>query len=515
MIIGLFFGTIVAYLFIGYYASKRAKGLDDYYIAGRNAGPMFVLGTFAASWLSATGVVGYAGASYTSGIGTVIMWGGIPGFMLAVLCIVTKLYRSNSWTMFDFFANRWNDKKLAYISVFLMFFGLFPYLLSQVMGSANILAGVTGIDYKSMILIVCVVFAALTLSGGAWSVTVTDTSMLFIIFFAFFFLCPFVISYEGGWNAIMAGQMLTNPERFKWTGAALTATGAISINLIWMCGLIAGPHQGSRILIAKDERTALSGVILANTLGTIFVWVMHTMSHGLFSHIKGIKPDQVTVTMFLSLPQEILGALGISALFAAALSTATTMLLTLAMGVGKDVVKRLNPDLSDASMLRITKYSVVGFAVLVGLFAYFSVSAVATWGEAGSAVFACAYFPLLIFGLNWKRATREGAYAALLGGGGIFLVLWIGWKFAGWKMPFGFQPVLFGLIAGLLLMFVVSLMTKPDPKDIAFYESLQTPPKNAFNPATDKSFRYCCAFAVIVGLLFWLAAFTILPGPIV
>ncbi len=114
MIAGLFFGTIILYLIIGYYASKRAKGLDDYYIAGRNAGPLFVLGTFAASWLSATGVVGYSGASYANGIGTVVMWGGIPGFMMAVLFIVPKLYRSNSWTMFDFFANRWDDKQIAY-----------------------------------------------------------------------------------------------------------------------------------------------------------------------------------------------------------------------------------------------------------------------------------------------------------------------------------------------------------------------------------------------------------------
>ena len=514
MVITIFIGTIIAYLIIGYYASKRAKGLDDYYIAGRNANALFVLGTFAASWLSATGVVGYSGASYVNGIGTVIMWGGIPGFMLAVLCIVPKLYRSNSWTMFDFFAKRWNDEKLAFISVFLMFFGMFPYLLSQVMGSANILAGVTGIDYQTMILIVCVVFAALTLSGGAWSVTVTDTSMMFIIFFAFFFLCPFVIAYEGGWDTIMTGQMMTNPERFKWTGAGLTAAGAISINLIWMCGLIAGPHQGSRILIAKDERTAMSGVILANTFGTLFVWVMHTMAHGLFSFKQGISPNQATVTMFLSLPYEALGALGISALFAAALSTATTMLLTLAMGVGKDVVKRMNPDLSDEKMLKITKISVIGFAVLVGLFAYFSASAVAAWGEAGSAVFACAYFPLLIFGLNWKHATRQGAYAGLLGGGGIFLTLWIGWKFFGWQLPFGFQPVMFGLVGALLLMFVVSLITKADPKDVAFYESLQTPPKNAFNPKTDGSFKFYCALAVIVGICFWIAAFTILPGPI-
>jgi len=513
MIIVIFIVTLIAYLAIGTIASKRAAGLDDYFVAGRNAGQLLVLGTFAASWVSATGIVGYTGASYKNGPGTVIMWGAVPGFMLAVLFIVSKLYRTESWTMFDYFEKRYCDKRLALIAVFAMFFGMFPYLLSQVMGSANILAGITGIDYKIMVLVACVVFTILTLTGGATSVTVTDTTMLIIIIFVSIFCFPFAIKGFGGWDAIMTAQITEAPERFHWTGAALTPISAISTNLVWMCGMFAGPHQGSRILIAKDERTAMGGVILATTFGVIIIWSLHNMTAGLWTQVKDLPQDQATVYLFTHMKPAVPGAIGISALFAAALSTATTMLLTLATGVGKDVYKRLNPDAPNEKMLKITKVAVVAFAVVTFLFAFFSVSAVSQWGEAGSSMFGCAYFAPLIFGLNWKKANRQGAYASMIGGGGLFLILWIGQKFFGMgALPFGLTPVLLGLIVSIVLMLVVSAATKSTPEQDAFWESIQVPKKGAFHESTNMKFKLACCFAVAIGVIMIICAFTIIPS---
>lgn len=519
MIIAIFFVTIAAYLSIGYVASRRSKHLDDYYIAGRQAGPIFVMGTFAATWVSAVGILGYPGASYAGGLGAVVMWGAFPGFVIAALFIAPKLYRSGSWTLFDLFAKRWNDQKLAILAVIFMFFGMFPYLLSQVMGGATILSGLTGINYSTMVIISCIVFCVLTLIGGAWSVTVTDTAMLMVILFVAFVLLPFGVSFEGGWNTIMSGQFAVAPERFQWTGAILTPGMAISTIFIWMCGMFAAPHQSSRILIAKDEKTAIKGMILAITLGMVAVWSLHIMGHGLWSLTKDVKPaDQALIYLFKNIPQTPLGALGISALFAAALSTTTTMLLTLAMGAGKDLYKRLKPETTDEAVLKITKWAVVGFTVLVFFAAYSQTAALAKYGELGSSIFACVYFPPLIAGLNWRRVTRPAVYASMIVGAIVCIVLWIAWRIMAMPLILGLQPVIYGIVTAFIALITVSLLTTPTAKEIEEYERLQKPavrPALAQTAATAEkpdNFKYFCVYAVVVGLLFIFGGMLIFPS---
>lgn len=521
----VFFACIIGYLLIGYIASKKTKGLDDYYVTGRNANALFVMGTFAATWVSALGILAYPGMSYTGGIGAIVVWGAFPGFVLATLFIVPKLYRSGSWTIFDFLSNRWNDHRLGILAVVFMFFGMFPYLLSQVMGAGTILSGLTGIDYKMMILIACITFSLITLLGGAWSVTVTDTSMILIIIFVAFATLPFTIKLEGGLEAIMAGQYAVAPERFGWYASNSNAKMAISTVLIWTCGMFAAPHQASRILIAKDEKTAMKGVMLAVIFGLCIVWSLHTQAHGLWSVNPGLKNgNEALIYLFMNIPAKAIGALGISALFAAALSTTTTMLLTLAMGVGKDFIKRIKPDTDDKKVLSITKMSVIGWTVIVFIAAWFNAAEMAKWGELGSSMFAVVYFPALIMGLNWKRVTRKAVYASMILGGAVNLGLWIAWRLYNQPLIWGMQPIAYGLVTAILVMVVVSLMDQPTDHEIATYEKLQKKAEviapssvassqgAATAEAKPDNFKYYCIASVVVGLIWIIGGLVILPS---
>jgi Na+/proline symporter len=374
-----------------------------------------------------------------------------------------------------------------------------------------------------MVIISCVVFCILTLRGGAWSVTVTDTAMMCIILFVAFALFPLALKFNGGWETIMTGQFAEAPARFTWTGAGLTAGGAISTIFIWMCGMFAGPHQSSRILIAKDEKTAIKGIILVVSLGMMAVWSLHIMGHGLWSVTKDIKPaDQALIYLFKNLPNTFMGAMGISALFAAALSTTTTMLLTLSMGVGKDLYRRLNPQTADDKVLRITKYAVIGWTVVVFIAAYNQSAALAKWGELGSSVFACVYFPPLLLGLNWKRVTKPAVYASMIVGGAVDIVLWIAWRYGDMPLIMGLQPVIYGIASAFIALVVTTLMTTPTTKEIEIYEKWEKPlPRTvpdgvgqiaATAESKPDNFKYYCAFAVLVGLAFIIGGLTLLPS---
>src|SRR5271157_516970 len=107
MVIAIFFGILISYLVIGFIASRHTKKADEFYVTGRRSGIILVLGGFAGTWISALGTLGYPGMSYSEGIGLVAIWGALPGFLLAAFLIVPQLYRSGSWTLFDFFESRW------------------------------------------------------------------------------------------------------------------------------------------------------------------------------------------------------------------------------------------------------------------------------------------------------------------------------------------------------------------------------------------------------------------------
>ena len=63
----------------------------------------------------------------------------------------------------------------------------------------------------------------------------------------------------------------------------------------------------------------------------------------------------------------------------------------------------------------------------------------------------------VVLGLNWKRATRAGAIASMLGG----MITCLVWSRLGSPYYLGLDPAEAGVLASAILMVAVSLMTRP------------------------------------------------------
>jgi Na+/proline symporter len=75
-----------------------------------------------------------------------------------------------------------------------------------------------------------------------------------------------------------------------------------------------------------------------------------------------------------------------------------------------------------------------------------------------TALMASAFFMPVVLGVYWRRATKEGASAAMVGGcAATFL-----WKGFG---PGTIDPVLPGFLVSAFLMVGVSLLTRPPPPE--------------------------------------------------
>ena len=105
------------------------------------------------------------------------------------------------------------------------------------------------------------------------------------------------------------------------------------------------------------------------------------------------------------------GALG------AALSTAAGLLLVIAAGVAHDLVKSvLFPRMTDKAELLGARIVALSAAALAAWFGLHPPGRVAEVVAYAFGLAASSFFPVILAGIFWKRATKEGAIAAMISG---------------------------------------------------------------------------------------------------
>jgi cation/acetate symporter len=167
---------------------------------------------------------------------------------------------------------------------------------------------------------------------------------------------------------------------------------------------------------------------------------------------------------------------------AAAMSTADGLILAISNALSHDVYyKMINPKADTAKRLMVARV----LLVVVGIFGAYIASMRLT-GILGSVAWAFdfamsgLFFPLVL-GVWWKRATREGAIAGMIGGlaAGTAYLIYVGPKFMAMTPWLGIDHLRFGIIGApvcLILMVVVSLMTdEPDAKTQAMVDEIRIP----------------------------------------
>jgi cation/acetate symporter len=154
---------------------------------------------------------------------------------------------------------------------------------------------------------------------------------------------------------------------------------------------------------------------------------------------------------------------------AAALSTADGLLLTIANAISHDLYYNvIDRSASLAKRLTITKVLLVVTALIAAWVATFRVAIIVELVAWAFSLAAASFFPALVMGIWWKRANREGAVAGMAVGLGLTAFYMIGSRFYGLSW-FGTQTIasaIFGLPAGVIVIWIVSLLTPPPPQEV-------------------------------------------------
>jgi len=166
---------------------------------------------------------------------------------------------------------------------------------------------------------------------------------------------------------------------------------------------------------------------------------------------------------------------------AAALSTASGLLLVIASSISHDLYYRIiNRKASEKQRLLLGRIMIALAVTVAGYFGINPPGFVAQVVALAFGLAASSFFPILVLGIFSKRVNRQGAIAGMVAGIGFTMFYIVQTKFLGIKpwlwdiTPEGIGAV--GMVINFAVTFLVSAMTPPPPQEIQdLVESVRIP----------------------------------------
>ena len=90
--------SVLVFVAVGTYSGRGVKQLDDYFVAGRRAPTLLIVGTLVASVFSTSIFLGEAGFVYDGQLGPYLLFPGVAvaGYVYGALFFATYLRRSRA-----------------------------------------------------------------------------------------------------------------------------------------------------------------------------------------------------------------------------------------------------------------------------------------------------------------------------------------------------------------------------------------------------------------------------------
>ena len=421
--------SIVGYIAIGGYAGRGIRKLDDYYVAGRRAPTILIVGTLVASLMSSTMFLGEAGFTYDGQMGPFLQFpqAATIGYIYGALLFGRYLRRSRAPTVADYFGRRFNSRRVQRAAGVTIILALGGYLVVVTQGAAILLSDLTGIDHTKALLIAWISYTGFTLYSGSRGVILTDTLMFLVFTLAALLVASYIVEQFGGLAATIEGlaAQQDKPGIASWHGVIGPGTDwptpldylawTIIIDIGWSLVYAVSPWQSSRHLMARNEHVVLRAAIYA----CLAVALVQLTGYGAGGFVNLARPDidpSETVLIWASrnLVPEYIGALMVAGIMAAALSSASTFLSLIGFSASNDIVKPKQT--SDREAIRHSRVVMffAGAAALVVTFVFPPDLFWVTYFVA--TVFASSWGPVGLMSIWSKRITKDAAFWGIVTG---------------------------------------------------------------------------------------------------
>lgn len=483
--------SLLVYIALGSYAGRGVKHLDDYYVAGRRAPTVLIVGTLVASVLSTNAFLGETGFVYAGQAGPYLLFPptAAMGYVLGALFFGRYLRRSEALTVADYFGRRFNSRRVQSAAGVTIVLALGGYLLAVTQGAAVLLVDLVGVSYEQGLFLAWISYTLFTMYAGSRGVILTDTLMFLLFTCAAFFALVYLVDVQGGWVEVVTGlvQVESKPDLMSWHGIVGPGTDwetpmdyliwALIIDLSWGVVYAVSPWQSSRHLMAANEHVVVRSAVYA-CLALILVQIFLYAGAVTINLSKSdIEPyEQTMIWAARNIMPEFLGATLLAGIMAAALSSASTFLSLVGFSINNDLLGDTSQD--EQKQLRFTRLSmlVVGFIILICSL-FFPPSIFWLIYFVGT-VFASSWGPVAFMSVWSKKITADAAYWGLVVGfvGNVFpkfldYMEWI-------ALPSYLDPIVIGGVLSLLAIHVISSRGKVTRQERVYRLRLhRTPPQ--------------------------------------
>ena len=492
-----FIAYMAMMLLIGASYMKTGKSTEDYFLGGRKLGGWVVALSAQASDMSGWLLMGLPGSVYALGTGQ--MWIAVGLFLGTVanwLIISGRLRRytivaNNSLTLPADFENRFHDKKrilLGISSVVIVIFFL-VYTASAFASGGKLFSTVFGCSYHVSLTIGAVIILAYTFMGGFMAVCTTDfiQGMLMLVALVTVPVVAFALMGGNVGPALeQTGVTAANFLNVMKNGDNNFSAVEIISQLAWGLGYCGMPHILVRFMAVKNQKElnkskgiaiiwvalSLAFAVVIGVLGRAYLYPTILGADGGSTEIVFIEMIKQVFTVDIRLP--IVAGLFLCGILAAIMSTADSQLLVTASSMSEDIYKGIiKKDATEEKVMKISRYTVLGVAVLAYLIAWDPNSSIMGLVSNAWAGLGAAFGPTVLMSLFWKRCNLPGAVAGIVSGG-LTVIIWdyiplIGGQILGTVT--GLYSLAIGFLISIVLIVVVSLCTKaPDASIVAEFE---------------------------------------------
>lgn len=467
---------LLAMVLVGVYFLNKNKSVDDYFRGGQSIPWWAAACSMYATMLSSLTYVAMPALVYRTDW---VVWIGIWTILLVTPIaahVAMPFFRQiDATSAYEYLSKRFSMPVRMFAS------GLFTLFHIGRMGivmalTALALAAVTPFDAWHCVLIMGVLCLIYCTMGGIEAVIWTDTIQTIVLLLGAI-LCFFIIlgGIDGGFTGFVEAGMRDEKFRMVNLDFSLDSATTLAIWVIVLGGL--GQNLSSytadqavvqRYVTTENERAAAKSIwmngVLAPAASILFfvigtgLYVFYQANAGQLDPTKQL--DQVfPVFISTQLPVGVAGLI-IAGVFAAAQSTVSTSMNSIATTIVTDFMRPFNVCVSERAYLSAARW----FTFLVGTLGTFA-GLVFISPEIRSlmeeyfkviGMFMGALGGLFILGVVSTRANARGAVVGLLAGVGAMLYTWLQ------DLANGYLYATIGIIVCLVTGYIASLLFKSD-----------------------------------------------------
>jgi SSS family solute:Na+ symporter len=449
----------------------QSRDLEGWLVNSRLMGPIlvwFLLGTEIYTAFTFQGLAGYAFAKGSAAFYNVALNDvayALGFFILPTVWLIGKKF--GYVTQSDFLAGRYQSKNLGIFVAFTSALIMIAYIDLNIEGLGAVVRviGQNAFNQTASDLIGFLVLALAVLLGGirgnAWQSMIKDI-LMFIAVVGIFIVVP--IHYFGSFGHMYTDMMTKLPQYLVLPGASkhlgplwLVSTVAITGMGQWMW-----PQWFGVAYTARSARTLKLQAVFMPVYQLVKVMMITVgLAAVLIFATDKVKGNDVVMLLALkTFPTWFLALFTVAAVFAAVVP-AGPIIMTSAGLIAKNVYAALVPGTSDSTIYRLTKGLVFPLTLVAFLLAILAPTLIVV-------VLLVAYdfisqlFPAVVIGgLFWRRATKEGATAGIVVGWILSAVLLL----TNHGLLLGINAGLIALVGNLVVFFGVSAMTRPVAHD--------------------------------------------------